>query len=215
MLGLGAVAVRKNSYGPQNMAEFGRDKFKECWSKTEVVREYQRILYTFGDMELPYVFAAEHSRYKNRTMVRKGMVFVQKPHIVVPGHTRGLEFEEGFEHADAMPPEAAYLLRVMGLPYSRITNRLAAEEKIEYGSLQSVIDHLNQQMEGQDDTETGLIKGVLEGADVSLMRYAVGLAIKSGPENVKEFLEHLKRQRGEPIRPDERITDEDLRRLFG
>lgn len=215
MLGLGAVAVRKNSYGLQKMAEFGRDKFKECWSKTEVVREYQRILYTFGDMELPYVFAAEHSRLKNRTVVRKGMVFVQKPHIVVPGHTRGPEFKEGFEHATAIPPEAAYLLRVMGLPYSRITNRPAAEEKIEYGRLQSVIDRLNLQMEGQDDTETGLIKGILEGADVSLMRYAVGLAIKSGPENVEEFIEHLKRQRGEPMRPDERITDEDLRRLFG
>jgi hypothetical protein len=197
------------------MAEFGRDKFKECWSKTEVIRQYQRILYTFGDMELPYVFAAEHSRFKNRTVVKKGVVFVQKPHIVLPDQTRGPEFREGFEHADAMPPEAAYLLRVLGLPYSRVTNKPASDEKIEYGSLQNVIDRLNRQMEDQDDTETGLIKGVLEGVDVSLMRYAVGLAIKSGPENVKEFIEHLRRQRGEPIRADERITDEDLRRLFG
>ncbi len=26
---------------------------KEYWRRTEVIREYQRILYTFGDMELP------------------------------------------------------------------------------------------------------------------------------------------------------------------
>ncbi len=47
------------------------------------------------------------------------------------------------------------------------------------------------------------------------MRYSLGLAIKSAPGNVKEFFEHLRRQRGEPIRPDERVTDEDIRRLFG
>jgi hypothetical protein len=60
-----------------------------------------------------------------------------------------------------------------------------------------------------------LIKGVLGGADISLMRYSMGLAIKSAPGNVNEFFEHLRRRRGEPIRPDEKITDEDIRRLFG
>jgi hypothetical protein len=81
--------------------------------------------------------------------------------------------------------------------------------------VQSVLDKLAQEMENQGDTETGLIKGVLNGADISLMRYSLGLAIKSAPGNVKEFFEHLRRRRGEPIRPDERITDEDIRRLFG
>ena len=69
-------------------------------------------------------------------------------------------------------------------------------------------------MENQENTDTGLIKGVLDGADISLMRYSVGLMIKSAAENVKEFFEHLRRQRDEPIRPDEKITDEDIRKLF-
>ena len=47
------------------------------------------------------------------------------------------------------------------------------------------------------------------------MRYSLGLTIKSAPGNVMEFFEHLRRRRKEPIRPDERITDEDIRRLFG
>lgn len=196
------------------MSDFDRNKFKECWSRTEVIREYQQILYTFGNMKLPYIFTAEHPRFKDRTVVRRGVVFIQKPHIVLPGQIQGFEFKEGFEHANSMPPEAAYLLRVMGLPYSQITNRPAAEEKIEYGKLQSILNQLNQQMEENEDTETGLIKGVLEGTDISLMRYSLGLAIKSASENVKEFFEHLRRQRGEPLRPDEKITDEDIKRLF-
>jgi len=197
------------------MPEFAREEFKEYWSATEVIREYQRMLFTFGDMELPYVFVAEHSRFKDRTVVKKGVVLIQKPHILLPSYSGGPEFREGFEHANAIPPEAGYLFRAMGLPYSHITNKpVAEEEEMEYGSLRRVLDRFNREMEDQENTETGLIKGVFDGADISLMRYSLGLVIKSAPGNVKEFFEHLRRRRGEPIRPDERITDEDMRRLF-
>jgi len=179
-----------------------------------VIREYQRMLYTFGDMELPYVFAAEHSRLKDRTVVRKGVVLLQKPHILLPEYYSGPEFKEGFEHANSIPPEAVYFFRAMGLPYSQLTNKTIAEEQIEYGGLQDILDEFSRKMDEQENAETGLIKGVLNGADVSLMRYSLGLIIKSASQNVKEFFEHLRRQRGEPIRPDEKITDDDIRRLF-
>ena len=197
------------------MPEFDRDKFNECWRSTEVIREYQRMLFTFGAMELPYVLVAEHDRFKDRAVVIKGLVLLQRPHILLPPHYGGPEFKEGFEHANAIPPEAVYLLRAMQMPYSQISNKPIADEQIEYGSLQSVLDKFDEEMESHEDTETGLIKGALDGADISLMRYSLGLAIKSAPGNVKEFFEHLRMRRGEPIRPDERITDEDIRRLFG
>ncbi len=196
------------------MSDFDQDIFKEYWKKTEVIREYQRMLYTFGDMNLPYIFVAEHSQFKDRTLVRRGIILFQKPHILLPQYYGGPEFKEGFEHANAIPAEAAYLFRAMKLPFSHVTNRPIAEELVEYGSLQEVLDKFDKEMESQEDSETGLIRGVLKGTDVSLMRYSLGLVIKSAPENVKEFFEHLKRQRGEPIRPDERITDEDIKKLF-
>lgn len=194
------------------MSEFDRDNFNECWRSTEVIREYQRMLFTFGAVELPYVLVAEHGQFKDRAVVMKGLVLLHRPQIVLPPHYGGPQFREGFEHA--IPPEALYILRAMQVPYSQISNRPVAREQIEYGSVQSVLDKFVQEMERQEDTETGLIKGVLEGADISLMRYSLGLAIKSAPGNVQEFFEHLRRRRGEPIRPDERITDEDIRRLF-
>jgi hypothetical protein len=92
----------------KGMAELDRKKFRECWSKTEVIREYHQMLFTFGDMELPYVFAAEHGRFKDRTVVRRGVVQIQKPHIILPGYYTGPEFKSGFEHAQALPPEAVY-----------------------------------------------------------------------------------------------------------
>ncbi len=194
------------------MPEFDREKFNECWRSTEVIREYQRMLFTFGAMELPYVLVAEHGQFKDRVVVMKGLVLVHRPQIVLPPYYAGPQFKQGFEHT--IPPEDLYLLRALQVPYSEIRNKPMAEEQIEYGSVQSVLDKFVRDMERQEDTETGLIKGVLQGADISLMRYSLGLAIKSAPGNVKEFFEHLKRRRGEPIGPDERITDEDIRRLF-
>jgi len=199
----------------EEMPDFDRKKFEECWRATEVIREYQRMLFTFGDMEVPYVLITEHSRFKDRAVITKGVVMLQRPQILLPSQYGGPQFQEGFEHADAIPPEAAFLLRAMQLPYSKISNRPVADEYMEYGSLQSVLDKFDREMESREDTETGLIKGPPEGADVSLMRYSLGLAIKSAPGNVREFFEHLRRQRGDPIRPDERITDEDISRLFG
>jgi hypothetical protein len=197
----------------EEMSDFDKEIFNECWRSTEVIREYERMLFTFGAMELPYVLVAEHDRFRDRAVVMKGLVLLQRPQIVLPPHYGGPEFKEGFEHA--IPPEALYLLRAMQVPYSEIRNKPVAEEQIEYGSVQSVLDNFYREMESREDTETGLIKGVLDGVDISLMRYSLGLAIKSAPGNVKEFFEHLRRRRGEPIRPDERITDEDIRRLFG
>ena len=50
--------------------------------------------------------------------------------------------------------------------------------------------------------------------EYSLIRYSVGLAIKSGPRNIKEFFDYMRSQKAEPIREGEKITDEEIRRLF-
>jgi hypothetical protein len=196
------------------MADVYEEQFRQYWKQTEIIREYERILFTFGDMELPYIFVAESRKTLDRTVVRKGMVFLQRPRIILPEHSRGPEFE-GFEHPDAFGREIAYLFRAAKLPFSHITNRPIAQEKLEYGRAEDIIERIDKEMDLHNDTDTGLIKGSLDGVDVSLIRYSFGLAIKSAPENISEFLEHIRKQKGRPISPNEKITDEDLRRLFG
>ena len=149
------------------MARFDKEAFRKFWRGTEVIREYHRTLYTFGDAKLPYVFAAEHPGFRDRVAVRKGAIVIQKPHIILPGHYREPELGEGFELSDAFPPEVTYVFRAMGVPYSTITNRPTAEEAIEYGSLQDVLDRFERKLEAREDSETGLIKGDLQGVEVS------------------------------------------------
>lgn len=197
------------------MKEFDDAQFRACWQRTEVIREYDKMLYTFGDMTLPYIFLAEHEAYPDRTLVRRGVVHIQKPSIVLPSRTPGPEFMEGFEHSNALPSDAVYVIRSMGLPYSQVTNKQLAGDQIEYGRLQAVIDKFSEDLTKSEDTDTGLIKGLAAGPDISLMRYALGLMAKSAPENVRQFFEHIRRQQGNPIGPNETITDEDIKRLFG
>ena len=199
--------------GILQMSDLSREKFLDFWKSTEVIREYQRMLYTFGDMKLPYVFVSESGRFRDKAVVLRGVIFLRKPQILLPGQA-GPEFSEGFEHANAIPADAIHLIRSMGLPYSRVSNKTVAEEQIEHGTLQSVLDRFSRQLDEQEDGETGLIKGLVGGADISLMRYSIMLAAKSGEGNVREFMDHQRRQRGDPIGPDERLSDEDFRRLF-
>ena len=199
----------------RSMRDPNEEQFSRYWRQTEVIREYQQILYTFGDMKLPYVFLSEHNSYNDRTVVRKGIILIQKPNILLPGRSSGPTFGEGFDDFSTLSPDAAFIIRSMGLPYSEVTNKWLTKDSIEYGRLQPTIDKFADKLEQQEDTDTGLIKGAQNGVDIALMRYSIGLMIKSAPENVHQFFEHLRRQDAGPIRPNETITDEDIQRLFG
>ncbi len=195
------------------MTEFNDRKFKRYWHQTEIIREYQKVLFTFGDMELPYVFLAQNKSFPDRTLIKRGTIVLQRPHILLPDyHTP--EFE-GFEKLRDLPKEAAYIFRAAKIPYSHITNKLMTGEKVEYAQIGEVIDRFYEKMEQRNDTETGLIKGPIEGVDIALIRYSFGLAVKSAPENINEFFEHLRKQQRGPIKPGEKITDEEIKRLFG
>jgi hypothetical protein len=197
------------------MSQFENKNFEMFWKKTEIIREYCRILYTFGDMKLPYIFLAEHGTIADRTIIMRGIVNICKPQILLPGSRRGLEFKSGFENADSIPDNAIFMLRAMGLPFSEVNQQIISTTELEYGSLSQIIERFEKELDAKDDSETGLIKGVMGGAEVSLMRYSLGLMIKSAGPNAKEFFDHLRRGRGEPIGLNENITDEDIDKLFG
>ncbi len=187
-------------------------RLNKYWKNTKIIREYQSSLFTFGSTNLPYILACKHSM-KDRTIVIKGVVVTEKPRIILPAHMYedGPHFENCFKD---MPNDVQSFFRFFRIPYCHIHNRPLQDQKIEYGNLDSVLDKYNKELENAKDTEIGLIQGSIEGAEISLGRYLFQLSVKSRPENVQEFMEHLRRQRGEPIRPKEKITDEEIARLF-
>ena len=182
--------------------------FRRYWQGTEVIRSYQRMLSSFGDTRLPYVFAAEHSNLRDRVVVQEGFIHVHTPTILVP--SRGPEFGQGFEAVHI--PEQIFLFMRSAMPYCRVDQQTRREATVEYGTLQEVLNKHVRKLE--EDEETGLIKGIVGGHNVSLMLYFGMVASRSSDANVREILEHIGHQRRGPIGPDEGITDEEMRRLL-
>ena len=141
----------------------------------------------------------------------EGTISVERLKIIIPGQYEGPKFQEGFNNP--VPYNAVHIFRKMGLPHSIITNKLETEQGIVYANLEKALIKLEAKLKSKKDTETGLIKGVLKGVEVSLMRYAIELGIKSAQGNVNQFFEHMRIQRMGPI-TDNQITDEEVRMLF-
>jgi len=188
-----------------------RGKLNQYWKGTEIIRQYQGMLFTFGDTPLPYVLAYEH-KIQDRTIVLEGVIQVDRPTIILPVYMQGPKFEGGFQ--EEVPIDVVSLFRNFGFPSSHIHNQKKSEQKLESGCLSSVLERYDTRLENEGDTKTGLIKSIANGFEISLIRYIFQLAVQSTPGNVWEFMEHLRHQRGRPIGSDEHITDDEIGRLF-
>ena len=189
------------------------DRFRKCWDKTEIRREYRRMLFTFGSVVLPYVYVAESNHFNDKVIVKKGNIRCERPNIILPGQYSGPQFGEGF--SDPVPLETSFIFRTMGLPYCIVDNKIISTEGMEYGRLGKVLERLNEDLERNGDDETALIKGLYNGLEVSLRKYFIGISTKSVPGNMKEFADHMRRQQDVgPIDPDEILSDEDFQRLL-
>jgi hypothetical protein len=193
------------------MTGLTREEFQGYWEATEVIREYETQLFTFGDMTLPYIYAASHD-LGDRTFVRRGTVFLKRPTFILPFNS-GLNLGSGFQ--SELPQDLNQFFRLLKIPYSDVTRKIEGEERLEYGRLREVVSNLDRELAFKGDSETGLIRGLNGGEEASLVRYCFGLVAKSGEGNINEYVEHLKRQRrGSSIMVNEEVTEEDLRRLF-
>lgn len=186
---------------------------EKCWRGTEIIRKYQSALPTFLDVELPYVFVAEHPTVKDRVSTIMGYVVVNSPQISIPFYLadEGPQFRDGFEDICLAGPIS--FLRMIGFPYSFIDNKIQCDHILENGSLQGILKRHENELEAGNDIKTALIKGVYRGAQISLVRYLLQLAIESHPTNTREVLARLGKK-GTPIGENDTITQAEMNKLF-
>ncbi|MFH1683070.1 MAG: hypothetical protein ABIA37_04705 [Candidatus Woesearchaeota archaeon] len=183
-------------------------KFDRYWNGTEIIRGRQEPLSVFEGANLPYIFVAEPQAREKAILVR-GFLYVSQPTIVIPG--TGAQFM-GLDYSDEIPGIHGFLLRT-ATPNCNVTNRRQYEQTLEYGCVSDVLKRCEQELEAEQDAKTALIKGYVNGLDVSLMRYFVELSNKSAPSSIAALLREAERKLG-PIRPDERISAAQIHELF-
>jgi hypothetical protein len=171
---------------------------EKYWEKairhTEIERARIGYLNVNTSTVLPYVILSESMLDNSDTVVRKGKIEVTKPVIYLPDHTPILE---GFEFQDKQISENSLItfliLRGVNLPSLKYSNILYSLD-IESSPLSETIKKYKQELTKVEDVHTGLIIGPDDCWQFSLLIYVAGLVVKSAPQDVKKFLEELRKR---------------------
>ena len=162
-----------------------QDKFEEAWRKTKILRPVEKKLFTFGDTRLPYFLVAASLVNPGDTVVRKGIVVVDRPIIYAPspGHPLFEGFGEKGEQVAGL-----VIQRLMRLPPYKYKNE-AARLYVASDPLDRVVARLNQKLDRDNDHLCVIIQTLADMWEVSLMRYVAERMIKSIPSNLRELRE--------------------------
>ena len=175
---------------------------RELWDKarkrTEVLRMRLQDLATFDATTVPYIFLAESALNSGDTVVRKGQVLIERPSIVLPTFSpqfEGFEFDEALHlNDDAL---ATFLLvRGIQFPSLKYRHQVSSLDLFE-GSLQNAIAHFGERLTAAEDITTGLVIGVEDAWQFSILLLVGMLVVRSAEGDVRRLFDEWRRRQRE------------------
>lgn len=170
---------------------------EEQWEKaigaTEVLRFRLPRLSTLDATEIPYIFLAESLVNAGNTVVRRGKVFAHKPAIIIPGNLpyfEDFDFEENLKVSEETV-KTFFLVRGISFPSLKFKHETSKIDVYE-NSLKKAKEHFKEELERSEDVHTGLIVGLADCWQFSIIVYAGMLMAKSAPSDLKKFEEKFK-----------------------
>ncbi len=172
--------------------------FEKDWERavktTEIERSWIGYLKNTSATMLPYLMLSESLLDNSDTVVRKGKIEVTKPIIYLPQHNPVFE---GFEFPQDSILENSiltfFLLRGIHLPSLKYSNTVYSLD-IERSGLSDAVKKYRQEFQKLEDLKTALIVGPDDCWHLSLLIYVAALTEKSVSNDIKSFLENLKRK---------------------
>lgn len=159
-------------------------------NKTQILRARAGALSDLQSTIIDYVLLAESQINPQDTVIRKGKVWVHKPLIILP---REIPIFEGFDFEDVDNIPSFMLMRGIQFPPLKYSN---ATDSIEVykGLISSVIDDFMDRFQQREDIKTGLIKGIEQGWQFSVLIYVGFLVFRQVPSDIKRIIEDIKRR---------------------
>ncbi len=166
-----------------------REAWKKALATTEIVRPRVRPLLTHEATRLPYIFLAEATP-SDRTLVRQGEVWVERPSIVLP---EGLPQFDGFDFEKAMGVnedflKTFFLVRGVRFPSVKFNNKDSKQEFYE-GRLSTALDHYRVQLQRGEDVHTGLIRGRDDCWPFAVLIFVCSQAARSAENDLRRLAE--------------------------
>ncbi len=162
-------------------------RFMEAWQRVRIARPVHYTLFTFGESELPYYLVLEPEQPGKPVSVRQGMVKIARPLIITPD-TIEPEFQNFFESDDEADVAQFLLARAASFSHLRLQNQLRGE-RIATDNLQTVIDHLNRQLDDEDEDRVAILAAPAALAGIAVLKYAADRVASSAAGNITELRE--------------------------
>ena len=164
------------------------DRIAYAMSQTEVLRAPRQNLATFGTTNVRYFLLTKPAysdliSASDDTVIREGRVISEKPRVVTPGYMLNLQ---GF--GDNARGYFKRLISEYGPSVPGILYHYRNEQKnlnIVSGTVLSVMDRIEKEV--GDDPLVGIIRGVDELWDISLLKFIHDLTARSLEGNLRDF----------------------------
>ena len=174
--------------------------FDNLWEKalkfTEIVRTRIQILRTKEDTNVPYILLTESSINLGDTVVRKGVIKITSPSLIVPPNNpqfNGFDFKEE-DPLDKNSLVNFFLVRGVHLPSFNYDNKTVSMDVFE-GSLNKTVKHYEQQLQQEENINTGLIIGNEDSWPLSLLIFVCSQITKNANQDIKHLIDQYKEKR--------------------
>jgi len=184
--------MRKWKVKKSNMKIDLEKKWNEAIKKTKIIRTRYAKLNTFNKTILPYVLINRSTINKGMTVIREGKVEVLPAMIHLPDGSPifdGFNFFDTTEYSDETI-KTFLLVRGIKLPslkYSNDETKLDLSEK----TVDEVVKDYQELLARKEDLDTGIILGIPEVWQFSLLIYILSNITKSLNNDIKNIFDNL------------------------
>jgi hypothetical protein len=164
------------------------DSFQYALENTHVVRAPQQRIETFGQTSFHFSLVSELMDSVHQVRVREGSLHVDRPQILTPGYFPRTLLEGFGDRAE----EFVDWLRVHGrdlaiIQYGFQFRKTGVSETLIHSPIDEVLDRLQEKAEKSEDPMCAVLRGVDEGWEVCLLKFAVDLIQQSAGRNLDDF----------------------------
>ncbi|MFH0754488.1 MAG: hypothetical protein V2A70_07985 [Candidatus Omnitrophota bacterium] len=174
--------------------------FQEAWEKalkqTDIVRRRISALQTFDDTHVPYILLSPSLVNEGDTVVRKGEVVVQRPSLILPPNIPRFEGFD-FKQEEGVDPGSVInflLVRGITLPSMKYNNKTSSLDVFE-GDISRAVPHFANQLEREEDVVCGLITGMEEIWQFSLLIFICAQVANNTGMDVRRLMDHYRRRK--------------------
>ena len=149
--------------------------FQYALENTEVIRAPQRRIETFGNTSFRFYLVTELMDSAHQVRVRDGRLHAERPQILTPSYLHRT-LAEGFgEQAEAFVNWLQQHARELAiLRYGFQFRKTDVTENLVHRRIEEVLGQLGETVDQSEDPLSAIIRGVDEGWEVCLLKFAAG-----------------------------------------